>query len=56
MDGTNAISMNPQFLPMNWKNGKIMEIFKQSYDIDLSNMNDIHKRNNFIVKAKNSVF
>ena len=56
MDGTNAISMNPQFLPMNWKNGKIMEIFKQSYDIDLSNMNDIHERNNFIVKAKNSVF
>lgn len=56
MDGTNAICMNPQYYPKNWRNGQICKIFKSLYDIDLNDINDIHERNNLIIKAKNSVF
>ena len=56
MDGTNAICMNPQFYPKNWRNGQICEIFKSLYDIDLNDIGDIHSRNNLVIKAKNSVF
>lgn len=57
MDGTNSISMNPQFLLNNWRDGNASRLFKSLYDIDISdNTKDIHNRNSFIITAKKSVF
>lgn len=56
MDGTNAISMNPQFVLKNWRNGNSNKEFIKNYGIDLSDDDGIHHRNSFVVTAKNSVF
>lgn len=56
MDGTNAISMNPQFVLKNWGHGSVRKVFKVHHNIDISDENDIHNRNNFIITSKNSVF
>lgn len=56
MDGTNAISMNPQFILKNWRNGDSNKEFKKYYGIDLTEEDVVHHRNKFVVTAKNSVF
>jgi len=55
MDGTNAISMNPQFVLKNWGNGAFLKAFDKNFSIDLAKQ-DVFNRNYFNVTAKNSVF
>lgn len=54
MDGTNAISMNPQFLLKSWHGGVYCEPMKKYHGVDIAG-DDIHNRNNLIIKS-NSVF